>query len=137
MKSAYIRSSISSLTTMTLLWLRSIIYCNKINAWFLSYSSDSMLAYFTIIFLFMIYADWSGHSSGTYVHFNLFYGRTLVMIGLNLNGVIILVWCWFINCYAYVWVSILTPKSKLVCKLTVEYKYPFMDIKLFQFKSMY
>jgi hypothetical protein len=46
-----------------------------------------MLAYFTIIFLFVVSADWSGHSSGTKAHFNLFYGSTRVMIGLNLNGV--------------------------------------------------
>lgn len=111
MKSASIRSSISERITVTLLWLRSIKYCKSINAWFLSYSSDSMLAYLTINFLLLVYADWSGHYSGTKLHFNGLLGSTLVSIGLNLKGVIkFLLFPFSINSVS-VWLSILIPKS--------------------------
>lgn len=111
MKSASIRSYISDRTTITLLWLRSIKYCKRIKAWFLSYSSDSMLAYFTINFLLLTSAVWSGHYSGTKLHFKGLLGSVLVSIGLNLKGVRKLLLLPLSICYVSDWLSILMPKS--------------------------
>lgn len=46
-----------------------------------------MFVSFTINFLFVTSADWSGHYSGINVHLREFSGKTRVRIGLNLKGV--------------------------------------------------